>query len=190
VHFPVLRNLPLDPFKTYNWNSSVFCGFTRCKEVLNRRLGTACLSHLQRSSCRYPWRAWPLEMGSTGSSETSVSNHLTPRNNPEDGRIQYYRDGSLWSRMYNLCLKRFWKLAKECAFYQWIWRDRRHQRYFCDLYAIVVWVKEYCLSWVDNAPKACLNGFLTAKVLYLVINRREDCCRKYKTRPRIDGCSV
>ena len=27
-------------------------------------------------------------MGSTGSPETSVSNHLTPRNNPEDGGFQ------------------------------------------------------------------------------------------------------
>jgi hypothetical protein len=29
-----------------------------------------------------------LKMGSIGSSETSVSNHQTPRNNPEDGRTQ------------------------------------------------------------------------------------------------------
>jgi hypothetical protein len=29
-----------------------------------------------------------LKEGPTGSPETSVSNHLTPRNNPEDGRIK------------------------------------------------------------------------------------------------------
>jgi hypothetical protein len=28
-------------------------------------------------------------MGSIGSLETSVSNHLTPRNTPEDGRIHF-----------------------------------------------------------------------------------------------------
>ena len=30
-----------------------------------------------------------LEMGPISNAETSVSNHLTPRNNPEDGRIQH-----------------------------------------------------------------------------------------------------
>jgi ABC-type branched-subunit amino acid transport system ATPase component len=30
-------------------------------------------------------------MGPLGSPETSVSNHLTGRNNPEDGRIQFNR---------------------------------------------------------------------------------------------------
>ena len=37
-------------------------------------------------------------MGPIASPETSVSNHLTPRNNPEDGRIQFNRGGSLRSR--------------------------------------------------------------------------------------------
>jgi hypothetical protein len=32
-------------------------------------------------------------------SETSVSNHFTPRNNPEEGRIQFNRSGSLRSRI-------------------------------------------------------------------------------------------
>ena len=39
-----------------------------------------------------------LEDGTKGSPEKSVSNHLTPRNNPEDGRIQFDRGGSLRSR--------------------------------------------------------------------------------------------
>jgi hypothetical protein len=38
-------------------------------------------------------------MGPLGNPETSVSNHLTPRNNPKDGRINLNRDGSLRSRM-------------------------------------------------------------------------------------------
>ena len=33
-------------------------------------------------------RGCPLKMGPTGSPKTSVSNDLTPRNNPEGGRIQ------------------------------------------------------------------------------------------------------
>ena len=33
------------------------------------------------------WRAWPLKRGPIGSPETSISNHLTLRNNAEDGRI-------------------------------------------------------------------------------------------------------
>jgi hypothetical protein len=37
---------------------------------------------------QFSWTAWPLKMGQTGSSETSVSNRLTLRNNPEDGRCQ------------------------------------------------------------------------------------------------------
>jgi hypothetical protein len=42
--------------------------------------------------------AWPLKKGPIGSPETSVSNHLTPRNNPEDVKIQYNRGGDLRSR--------------------------------------------------------------------------------------------
>ena len=34
-----------------------------------------------------------------GSPETSVLNHFTPCNNPEDGRINFNRGGSLRSRM-------------------------------------------------------------------------------------------
>jgi hypothetical protein len=37
-------------------------------------------------------------MGSIGSSETSVLNHRTPRNNPEDGWTQLNRGGDLRSR--------------------------------------------------------------------------------------------
>jgi hypothetical protein len=39
-------------------------------------------------------------MGRTGSPETSVSSHIMPRNNPEDGRIQFYCGGKLQSRNY------------------------------------------------------------------------------------------
>jgi hypothetical protein len=34
--------------------------------------------------------AWSLKMRLIGRSETSFSNHLTPRNNPEDGKIQIH----------------------------------------------------------------------------------------------------
>jgi hypothetical protein len=37
---------------------------------------------------------WPLKTGPICSSETSILNQLTPRNNPEDGRIQFNRGGS------------------------------------------------------------------------------------------------
>ena len=49
-------------------------------------------SHLQESSCP----GWALKIGPIGSSETSVLNHPTPRNNPENVRIQLNRSGSLW----------------------------------------------------------------------------------------------
>ena len=34
------------------------------------------------------WTAWTLKLGPMGNPETSVLNHLTPRENPEDGRIE------------------------------------------------------------------------------------------------------
>jgi hypothetical protein len=42
-----------------------------------------------------------LKMRLIGSPETSVLNHLTGRNNPEDGRIQFNSGGSLRSRICN-----------------------------------------------------------------------------------------
>ena len=42
------------------------------------------------------WTAWPLKMEPTGSHETSFSTHLTPRNNPEDGRIQVIQILEAW----------------------------------------------------------------------------------------------
>ena len=83
-------------------NSSVFCVITLRKVVLNRRFGTN--SHIfngkvvQEESLCF-WTAWHVKVGLTGSPETSVFNHLTPRNNPEDGRIQFNREGSLISCM-------------------------------------------------------------------------------------------
>jgi hypothetical protein len=41
-------------------------------------------------------------MGLIGNPKTSVSNHLTPRNNPEDRIIQFYRGVSLQSRTSNI----------------------------------------------------------------------------------------
>ena len=41
------------------------------------------------------WTSWPLKMGPIDTPETSVWNHLTARSNPEDGRIQFNRGGSL-----------------------------------------------------------------------------------------------
>ena len=42
--------------------------------------------------------ALPLKKGPIGSPETSVLNNITPRYNPEDGRIRLNRGGSLRSR--------------------------------------------------------------------------------------------
>ena len=39
--------------------------------------------------------AKPLKIGSIGGPEKSVLNHLTPHNNPENGRIQFNRGGSV-----------------------------------------------------------------------------------------------
>jgi hypothetical protein len=66
--------------------------------VWNRRFGTTCRPHLLGSRC-LSWTAWPLKKGPICSPETSVSNHFTPCNNPEDGRIQFNRGGSLTSRI-------------------------------------------------------------------------------------------
>jgi hypothetical protein len=35
------------------------------------------------------WKTWVLKMGQIGSPETSVLNHLTPRNSTAGGRIQF-----------------------------------------------------------------------------------------------------
>ena len=43
------------------------------------------------------WTAWPLRMGRISSPETSVSNHFTLRNNPEDWRCQFSCGESLRS---------------------------------------------------------------------------------------------
>jgi hypothetical protein len=65
-------------------NSSVMWIITRYKVVWNRR-------YLQGSNCP---RSRPLKMGPIGSPKTSVANHPTKRNNPEDGRIQFNPGGS------------------------------------------------------------------------------------------------
>ena len=43
----------------------------------------------------FSWKSSPLKMEPIRSPETSVSNHLTSRNNPEDGKIQATQ--CLWS---------------------------------------------------------------------------------------------
>jgi hypothetical protein len=65
-------------------------------------------------------KTWPLS-----NPETSVSNQLTLRNNPEDGRIRFKRGGSVRSRIG--------------------WTTFPHFRRFCEqllsleLLAVVVW---------------------------------------------------
>jgi hypothetical protein len=61
-----------------------FLGYYATYGGLNRRFGTPCRFHLQGWS--RPRRY--LKMGPIGSPETSVLNHLTPRYNPKDERIQ------------------------------------------------------------------------------------------------------
>jgi hypothetical protein len=91
----VLSNTNLNvSLRACNRNSSVFWVTTRHKVVWNRRFGTigpifkgqAVLTLGQLE----PWWWEPK-----GSPETSVSNHLTPRNCPENGTIQVTRDGVL-----------------------------------------------------------------------------------------------
>ena len=78
-----LRYLRLPPQLNLILPSS---GYYAVEGVWYRRFGTTYQSHLQGSSCQKDPR--PVKMEQTGSQETSVSNHLTPHNNPEDGRIQ------------------------------------------------------------------------------------------------------
>ena len=73
-------------------NSPVFWVITRRKVVWNRRFGNTHRSHFQGSSSS-SWTAWLLKMEPIGNPETSVSSHLTARNNPGDRRI---KGGALW----------------------------------------------------------------------------------------------
>ena len=56
---------------------------TRREVLWNRRFGTTYRFHIQGSSCPRRRTAWLLMMGPIGSAETSVSNLLSPHNNPE-----------------------------------------------------------------------------------------------------------
>jgi hypothetical protein len=58
---------------------------TRRKVFLNRRFGPIFKGQIVQDD------AWLLKRGTMGSLATSDSNHLTPRNNPEDGRIKLNR---------------------------------------------------------------------------------------------------
>ena len=78
-------------------NSSIFWVITRRKVVWNRRFRTTSrvpssrikLSKMKKetSSCT----VWHLKIRPIGSPETSVSNHFTPRNNPEVRGIRFKR---------------------------------------------------------------------------------------------------
>jgi hypothetical protein len=71
----ILGDLRLPPLLNWIISSSGF--ITRRGIVGDRRFGTVCRSHLQGSRFSRRW-----DIDKTG---LSVSNHLTPRNNPEDG---------------------------------------------------------------------------------------------------------
>ena len=66
-------------------NSSVFWVITRHEVLWNRRFGTIYICPIFKVP--FPWAAWSLKMGLIVSPETLTSNHLTSRNNQEDGRI-------------------------------------------------------------------------------------------------------
>ena len=90
----IMQNQPTDGFiaiREHNEdksNDSFFWDTMRRKIVRNRRFGTTYNSHLQGSGC--PRRNnLSLEEGPIGIPETLVCNHITPSNNPEDGRIQF-----------------------------------------------------------------------------------------------------
>ena len=70
--------------------SSVFLVITQRSLVKHGRFGRTYCSHLERSS---------LKMGLVGCPETSVLNHTSLRNNPEDGIIQANPSGGLRSRL-------------------------------------------------------------------------------------------
>jgi hypothetical protein len=67
-------------------NYSVFLIVNRREVFRNRRFGTLYLPHLQGSSFS---DSLILKVEQIGSSETSVSNHLTPRDNPEEGETEF-----------------------------------------------------------------------------------------------------
>jgi hypothetical protein len=77
-------------------STNAFWVMKQRKAVLNRRLWINYVSSLQGSS--FFLYNLTLEDG-THNSETSVSYHLTPPSNPEDGRILFNRGGSLRSRI-------------------------------------------------------------------------------------------
>ena len=66
------------------------------------------------------WTAWPLKYG-LYSPETSVSNHFTPRNNPEVAGIHFKRVGSLRSRRINFCPRACTKCEKWFVSVCWMW---------------------------------------------------------------------
>jgi hypothetical protein len=91
---------PITMTGNYFWvDSSVFGVLMRREVVWNRCFGTTYRFHLKGSSPS-SWTAWPMKMERIGSPETSVQNHVTPRNNPEDGRIPFSRGGSLRSHKF------------------------------------------------------------------------------------------
>jgi hypothetical protein len=84
-----------------------FSGLFRCvmwfeTDVLELRIDLS--SNVKLSS--FFWTAWPFKMGAMAGPETSVLNHLTLRNNPESGRIQFNHGkayGLVYSTRIALC---------------------------------------------------------------------------------------
>ena len=90
-----MLNLALVPVHKVRYlNYSIFWVTTRSKLIWNRRFGTTYRYHLQGYFCT----VWHLKMGPIHSPETSVLNQLMPRNNPENGRIEFNCGGGLRSR--------------------------------------------------------------------------------------------
>ena len=66
------------------------------------------VSHPIKPVVKLKLTARPLKMGQICSPETSVSIHITPCNYPGDGRLHFYRGGSLRSRIVDqLCYLTF-----------------------------------------------------------------------------------
>jgi hypothetical protein len=66
-------------------------------DVSGLQIGPICKGEIVQAACT----AWILKMGPTCGPETSVSNHRTLRNNPEDGRLCYNHGASLRSQLFD-----------------------------------------------------------------------------------------
>ena len=69
------------------------------------------------------WTSWPLKTWRIRSPETSVLNHLTPRNNPEDGRIHVVIPTNASPDSYSMAYRR--KLPRLYNVYKLNWNNRQ-----------------------------------------------------------------